>query len=354
MTGQANRKFRRIGGLALLALGIMLAGPAAESAQPGPAAAPRIEVSQTMWNFGELWQGLPRPSVEIEICNKGDAPLTMEIKSTCGCTYASKPKNPLGPGECDRLKITYDSVGKRGPAKQTITIVTNDPRRPNVAIEVRGNVKPLYLFRPIKNVSFGKLWSTSSETRSIQIRNEYTEPINLELKADQDFGPFEVEMETLSSGQRYRVVARTKPPLTVGTHVRPIEIETGLERMPSFQIQVYGTVEPPIKVDTKQLFLPKSSLREVRHRLRVAYAPARPVKIREVRATHASIKTELGALNEGAGEDAPTQELVVVLPPGDQIPDGAEPSIEILTDADDPALAKIVIPIRILGARSSP
>lgn len=311
---------------------------------------PRLELSASTWDFGTVWQGLPKPSTTVTVKNAGTAPLEIgDVESSCGCTVATKPKSPLAPGESTQMTVTYDSVKRRGPARQTITLLTNDPHNPRVPFQVRGAVRPLFEAKPIEELAFGRVFEDSVETRSIEIKNLYTEKMVLKLAPGQDFGSFDVELRELEPGQRYELQARTRPPLTLGIPDAHIKLTTSLERFPTFDIVAFATVLPPIAVDRKQLFLPRQSQNEIRQVLKLSYAPGQPVKLKEVRATHPAIAVELGELETGDAVQ-PTQTLVVILPPGDQVALTDVLAVEILTDATRPEYQKLTVPIRLIGS----
>ena len=164
------------------------AGPAAEGAAGVPESAdssgvPRLELSPTALNFGEVWQG-ERAAGEFTVRNVGTAPLTLTLKSSCGCTVASKPRSPLEPGESDTFRITYDTFKRKGKANQTVTLTTNDPDQPNVRIAVTGEVKPLYSTSPAEGLVFDRLTSDSQVTQTLRIESN-TRGCPSEVASDQ-------------------------------------------------------------------------------------------------------------------------------------------------------------------------
>ena len=73
------------------------------------AAAPKLEVSTSVWDFGQKWAG-EKAETTITLRNVGDAPLRIEkVKTSCGCTAASMKKKLLEPGESEEVKITYST-----------------------------------------------------------------------------------------------------------------------------------------------------------------------------------------------------------------------------------------------------
>jgi hypothetical protein len=77
----------------------------------------------------------------IEFTNTGNAPLIItDVKSTCGCTVPSKPKEPIMPGKSDKIEVKYNM--NPGPIRKTITIESNATNWPDgrVPLKVTGEV----------------------------------------------------------------------------------------------------------------------------------------------------------------------------------------------------------------------
>lgn len=333
---------------------LLVAGAAWAAGQAPPAAVPatgtpKLETSELKWDFGTVWQGTPL-EYEVLIKNVGDAPLEiLDIKSSCGCTIPTKPKSALAPGESDTLKITYTSDKKLGKAHQTVTLVTNDPQRQTAVVSVRGEVTPSFEMEPRGGLVFGGLLGSARESRTVEIVNKYEQPMKLELEASPEPGPYEITVREIEPGQKFAVTATTRPPLGVGAVQANVVLRTGHERPEKIEVLAYGFVRPPVNVTPKSLMLPKNSIMDMHYKLRVTCAPDAAIKVTSARASHESIKV---ALDDPAEQPAGQYTILVTLPPGDRIPDGAEPEIEILTDADDPALKALKVPIKIIHPRS--
>lgn len=97
---------------------------------------PKVKFESTKHNFGLLMEGK-----EIEhtfkFKNTGDADLMISnATATCGCTTPSYPFIPIKPGETGEIGVTYNSKGKLGSQKPTITIFTNArPRQYKLYLE---------------------------------------------------------------------------------------------------------------------------------------------------------------------------------------------------------------------------
>jgi len=342
---------------AMLMVGIC----AVSVAQDTKPAAPRLELSIPEWNFGEVWQGQPLNCL-VKITNTGDAPLTIKVTSSCGCTIPTQPKSPLDPGASDTMKISYDGAHRRGAAHQTLSIATNDPNRAVVGFDVRGNVKPIYDVSPVDNLNFARLYQDSQESRATEIANKYTQKMSLRLKEGLETPGFAVELKELEPGMRYELTARTQPPLPAGVVRHDLVLETGLELLPEIHVLIAGTVYPPIAVYPDRLTWPRNLVSPIEKVLRVSYEPAHPVRIMEVRATNPAITVTIRDVPSSSptapdserpqtqpAPEPPLQEVIVQLPPGAPLSDDSPITIELRTDSRDPAYERIAIPVQIVG-----
>jgi hypothetical protein len=314
----------------------------------------KLELSQKEWNFGEVWQGEPT-TVEITVKNVGEGPLTIEVKSSCGCTVPTRPKSPLAPGESDVMKISYNTAKRKGNASQNVTIVTNDPGSRSVAFPVKGVVKPIYEMKPPDGLQFGALLSDATETRTVEITNKYSDKMNLKLK-EATSGVFSLELKEVEPGMRWELTATTRPPLADGKTRPEVILLTDNPKVAEIKIPCNATVQPPVAMRPNKLFLPKNSTAELKRSVYIAFRTDKPVKIVDVKRTPESIRVEVP--NDPAPDKAQKQqmsyELKVTLPPGSEIPEGVKPSLEILTDSQDPKYRKFTLPIQVIEQNRGP
>ena len=77
----------------------------------------------------------------FEFTNTGDAPLIItDVKSTCGCTVPTKPKDPVAPGKTGKIEVKYNM--NPGPIRKTITVQSNAVNVPGgtIALKLKGEV----------------------------------------------------------------------------------------------------------------------------------------------------------------------------------------------------------------------
>ncbi len=102
--------------------------------------APVVTYDMESFDFGDI-----KPSSKNEhifnLKNSGKANLIIrDVKSSCGCTAVSPPKNMIASGETVPLKVVFDSTGKSGRQNKTITVITNDPKNPTTVLRISSNI----------------------------------------------------------------------------------------------------------------------------------------------------------------------------------------------------------------------
>jgi len=121
------------------------------SAASGPA--PRAETPEVRHAFGTLGTG-GSGSHEFVVRNGGDGPLTLRKGTTsCTCTVSDFDATEGGsadgtrvvsPGGETKILVTWKGRPPGGPFRQQATILTDDPRRPEVVFTVEGTVVPTW------------------------------------------------------------------------------------------------------------------------------------------------------------------------------------------------------------------
>jgi len=341
----------------LIGLSATIAGYATGADQPAstPAEAgtPKLEISSTLLDFVEVWQGEP-VAAEFTVKNVGTAPLTLSVKSSCGCAAPTPPKSPLAPGEQDTFIITYDTLRRKGKASQQVTLSTNDPEQPTVVIFIRGNVKPLYVTDPPEEgLVFHGLTTDQVATRKLRFESRYDGPLYLKLKEGQDPGPFGVDFQAIEPGRVYELTATTRPPLKEDVTRIELVIETGLEKSPQLKILLHMHVRPDVTCRPKMLRATRRSIAPIEQALALVYRADRPIHIKAVRPTLSAITCQVQEPRPERGGSAWMEQIVKVkLPPGSQFPEG-QVVIEIETDSPDPRYQRFKIPVEIVEAGST-
>ncbi|WP_417357125.1 DUF1573 domain-containing protein [Flavobacterium sp.] len=101
----------------------------------------KIEFKEDTIDYGTVSKETDDGLRIFEFTNTGDAPLIIkDVKSTCGCTVPTKPKEPIMPGKTGKIEVKYNM--HPGPIRKTITVQSNAVNHPDgvVALKIKGNV----------------------------------------------------------------------------------------------------------------------------------------------------------------------------------------------------------------------
>lgn len=76
-------------------------------------------------NMGTINEG-QQLDVTFRFKNTGDKPLVIRsVRPSCGCTAANPPAEPIAPGAEGEIKASFNSQGRTGTNKKTLTVVAN-------------------------------------------------------------------------------------------------------------------------------------------------------------------------------------------------------------------------------------
>ena len=101
---------------------------------------PNIEFTYTEYDYGTIAQGGDGTS-EFIFRNTGNEPLILsDVKSTCGCTVPSWPREPLKSGDSAKIVVSYRTT-RVGPINKSITVSSNAASGP-IVLRIKGNVAP--------------------------------------------------------------------------------------------------------------------------------------------------------------------------------------------------------------------
>jgi hypothetical protein len=101
----------------------------------------KIELKSDTVDYGTVTKEEDSGIRVFEFKNTGDAPLIIkEVKSTCGCTVPSWPKDPIAPGKTGKIEVKYNM--NPGPIRKTITVQSNAVNYPDgvVPLKLKGEV----------------------------------------------------------------------------------------------------------------------------------------------------------------------------------------------------------------------
>ncbi len=328
----------------LVAVGVLLATSGFNEAW-GQTAGPRLQMSTRDWDFGQIWTGDPC-TTEVELKNIGDATLKiLNVRTSCGCAVAEPGKRVLAPGESDSMTVTYDSKKNVKVVKQYVTITTNDAVEPEIRFQMHGEVWNVFDALPHPALALGKVQPNSQKSKSIDLISNLKEKAYPKLRPLGSDVPFEVELEEVEPGKKYRLKARIKPPLKLGNnHVKAV-IETGVERLPTMSIGVSARAMDRVSVWPEKLRVVPSQKKRGTRTIRIYYLEGEPIEVTEILCDLPNTTVQKLARQKPTElSEFAALPLRISVPAYLDFPD-AGALVEIHTNASDPRLRKFVVPI---------
>lgn len=220
------------------AIGIFMAGTVAAQAQSSG----KLEViGGNTFDWGNVKPATLTTTLKVK--NVGSGPLTIkDVKKSCGCTTPTVAKNILEPGETTDIGISVTASTSTGHIQKNITIITDGPETPSVAVTLKANIlRDVTVFPSWVQVLNGKIGDASTST--VKVTNSGTAPLTLQApttaNANADIS-FDLSSElTLKPGES-RDIAVTVKPTEAGNLHGAITIKTSSMEQPEIRLELAG------------------------------------------------------------------------------------------------------------------
>lgn len=86
---------------------------------------PIITFGNDFYDFGKIIMG-EKVSYSFRFTNTGKTALIISrVTSSCGCTIGDFPKQPIKPGESNKIEVKFDSENRRGFQNKTVNVLSN-------------------------------------------------------------------------------------------------------------------------------------------------------------------------------------------------------------------------------------
>ena len=221
---------------------------------------PQIEAETTHYQMGiisndELTKG------QVMIHNRGKAALLVpKVNTQCGCTTGKMSKEMIPPGESAPLEVTVDPMRINGfKSTKTLTLFTNDPKHPTLAIQVSAEVEPEFVLEP-PTLDFGTITKGEPATQTLKVIQKTDQPFELtEAAIVGNESYFQFTYEEIPAAERMDpnkkeyvakvTVLQTAP---TGPLRASLRLKTNLKRLPMSVAPVFAevkgiyTVHPPV------------------------------------------------------------------------------------------------------------
>lgn len=140
----------------------------------GPHRSPTVSglvCEESLHDFGRLTlkQAIEVDHVFMVTNTSPHAIRVLKQTSSCGCTLAEIPKEPIPSGGRIPVRLKADWAGRAGPQSAIVALTTDSPKTPTVQLAIRGFVLTPALVVP-NHVNFGVLKSGEEVSRVVVAR----------------------------------------------------------------------------------------------------------------------------------------------------------------------------------------
>lgn len=106
-----------------------------EAPKVDPNKVTQMAFQETSFDFGTVEEG-EKVNHTFKFKNTGDKPLIISnARGSCGCTVPQWPKEPIPPGEEGKIKVEFNSKGKKGKQTKFVTLTANtDPAETKLSV----------------------------------------------------------------------------------------------------------------------------------------------------------------------------------------------------------------------------
>jgi thiol-disulfide isomerase/thioredoxin len=178
--------------------------------EPTLAGSPQINVDERVFDFGERDAG---DIVEhaFTLTNSGTETLLIKrVLTSCGCTTAEVGSKSIPPGGSTALNVKVDLHSLRGRQNPAVLVQSNDPRTPDLQLDLRGNsIYHVDLSPPYVTLDSTEDGEPFTATVSVAADKALD---SLNVQRTQTSGDnVEAELETVEEGRRYTVKVKVNP-----------------------------------------------------------------------------------------------------------------------------------------------
>jgi hypothetical protein len=213
-------------------------------------AQPKIEIEGgDTYNWNKVSPKDSPLHTKIKIKNSGTEKLIISnVRPSCGCTAALLDTNQVLPGNEATLDVKLNISNRPGAVIKTVSIASNDPKNPNINLNLKAEVHVDIEVTPGQYFTFNQMKVSEESVAKVTLINHSEKSIT--------FSDFTVQPESLSvnlskeitlkPNEQYEIVARAKPDKK-GYFSCSLKMKTTDADYPELVIQGYGTVnESPI------------------------------------------------------------------------------------------------------------
>jgi hypothetical protein len=203
-------------------------------------AAPRLACDAPVHDFGAT-ENTEAVRHVFRLRNDGDAPLHVDrVRACCGAAAAISATN-LAPGATAEVTVRLSLLGRSGPQRKSLFVVSDDPAQPFYRLQFTGTSISRIELTP-DGVDFGALDERGAAERAVVVAARGDTGFRVTRAACSERA-FAVRWRALEAGRRYEVRVATVPPLPSGFIRGTVRVETDLPGAPPLEFLATASVE---------------------------------------------------------------------------------------------------------------
>lgn len=261
---------------------------------------PVIEFETPVYEFGTTKQG-EEIRYDFKFFNKGNQVLTIsEVRPGCGCTTAGEWTKTVKPGESGIIPIKLNTDRFKGPITKSVTVSSNDPKRANSFLQIKGQVWTPVTINPV--VAAFPALKKLDEVKSVKIKVEshVETPMEISNLRVERGDRFKVALNTLKEGKEYEIEVTTVPPLVYGSNRATVLFETNIPEAKSNSFAASAYVMAPVQIVPNRIMMPNGVLaKEMKKFVTVLTYEDTPLEVSDIKVSVEGVKVESSQLNNG-------------------------------------------------------
>ena len=214
---------------------------------------PRLTVEELVYDFGIAGPG-EKIRHTFRFRNTGNSLLKIyRHNASCGCLAFLLSKKVIPPGGTGEIRVTFHTRHFEGKQKKTITIYSNDPKRPKVRLVVRGIIKREVAVVP-SGVNFGEVKKGQAISRHVRLLELSRNRLEIR-KIDYDPRLFSVKTSRFKdeNSRGIEIEITLEPGVPAGRLNEVITLNTNLRKRPRIDVPVWANVLGDIRVEPDML-----------------------------------------------------------------------------------------------------
>ena len=310
----------------------------------GGAEVPKAVFPDADFNFGRAMHGSVVEH-DFVLRNQGSAVLKIVKAGMTSPLLVTRMPRELAPGGEGMIHFKLDTTALSGPFEGHITVFLNDPSLPEADLRFEGVVIPPVEVSPLPAFFVSGLRGKEASA-AIEIINHEPEPLRI-LKVEHASERFATKLETIETGQRYRLILNLKPDGPGGRKTEPITVATSSRAQPALEISANTLLHERVYTFPDSVDLGAIPISQIRKNPGLLDALAQTLMVYQDAGSdfHATLQTDLPMLNLKweRGPKGDRYQGTISFAPDKVKPGSFNGSLVI--DTNDPAFPKLTLPI---------